>query len=295
MDYFEPAVIRNLTREKFDALDREIVEWYEGIPEEIKIKHFGKELPQPSTSLYNAQRLQIWTRLRFNQIRIWLHTPVLHSASSIQDNMQLAQKAVDLSKDTITFLAHLNNTTNLYRRMQVFYHQFLTSAIAVLFLASTHAPLVFSSQCHNEFYLALDLVKDMSAKSWVSQRLWRTCRSLKAYAPRLGLEDTAASNQPGALFSFNGFNNALSGNGSYPRPESLPATPMAAMGSANDPNNGIKLSTEMGRIFEGYISMTGLPTATTSMSPDEAGLTKSIPTTDGSGKEGIYATMRDMF
>lgn len=81
----------------------------------------------------------------------------------------------------------MNNTSNLYRRNQVFYHQFLTSAIAVLFLASTHAPLQFSSQCRTEFYMALELVKDMSARSWVSQRLWRTVRSLKAYAPRLGL------------------------------------------------------------------------------------------------------------
>jgi hypothetical protein len=101
--------------------------------------------------------------------------------------MPLAQRAVDLAKETIRFMATLNNTSNLYRRNQVFYHQFLTSAIAVLFLASTHAPLQFSSQCRTEFYMALELVKDMSARSWVSQRLWRTVRSLKAYAPRLGL------------------------------------------------------------------------------------------------------------
>jgi hypothetical protein len=101
--------------------------------------------------------------------------------------MPLAQRAVNLGKETIRFMTTLNNTSNLYRRNQVFYHQFLTSAIAVLFLASTHAPLQFSSQCRTEFYMALELVKDMSARSWVSQRLWRTVRSLKAYAPRLGL------------------------------------------------------------------------------------------------------------
>lgn len=36
--------------------------------------------------------------------------------------------------------------------------------------------------------MALELVKDLSSKSWVSQRLWRTVKSLKAYAPRLGLQ-----------------------------------------------------------------------------------------------------------
>src|SRR3954465_13129792 len=110
---------------------------------------------------------------------MWLHTPVLHSASSIHDNLPLAQKAVDLAKETIQYLSRLNNSTNLYRRIQVFYHQFLTSAIAVLFLASTHAPLRFSANCRNEFYMAMELVKDMSSKSWVSQRLWRTIRSLR--------------------------------------------------------------------------------------------------------------------
>ena len=102
-------------------------------------------------------------------------------------NPAQAQLVVDLAKDTILFLSHLNNTTNLYRNIQVFYHQFLASAIAVLFLASVHQPVRFSAVCREEFYLALDLVKDLSARSWVSQRLWRTIRGLKDIAPRFGL------------------------------------------------------------------------------------------------------------
>ncbi|KJR86306.1 fungal specific transcription factor domain protein [Sporothrix schenckii 1099-18] len=187
VDFFEPAIIRDLKREEFETLDREILQWYDSCPDAVKISNFDRELPLPSTPSYNLQRLQIWTRLRLNQIRIWLNTPVLHSASSINDNMEQAQKVVDLAKDTIRYLSRLNNSSNLYRRIQVFYHQFLTSAIAVLFLASTHQPVQFSADCREEFYMAMNLVKDMSAKSWVSQRLWRTIRSLTAYAPRLGL------------------------------------------------------------------------------------------------------------
>ncbi|CAK7213544.1 hypothetical protein SCUCBS95973_001829 [Sporothrix curviconia] len=188
VDFFEPAIIRDLKREEFESLDREILQWYDTVPERIRISNLDRELPLPSTPSYNIERLQIWTRLRLNQIRIWLHTPVLHSASSINKNMEQAQKVVDLAKDTIRYLSRLNNSSNLYRRIQVFYHQFLTSAIAVLFLASTHQPVQFSADCREEFYMAMNLVKDMSAKSWVSQRLWRTIRSLKAYAPRLGLQ-----------------------------------------------------------------------------------------------------------
>ena len=58
-----------------------------------------------------------------------------------------AQRVVDLAKDTIQYLHHLNSTTNLYRRTQVFYHQFLAAAISVVFLASVHAPVRFSAVC----------------------------------------------------------------------------------------------------------------------------------------------------
>ncbi|ROW01361.1 hypothetical protein VMCG_05845 [Cytospora schulzeri] len=187
VDYFDSVLIRELKPEDFENLDREILEWYETIPEDIKISGLHHQLPLPSTPTYNVERLQIWTRLRLNQIRIWLYTPVLHSASSIDKNAKLAQRAVDLSKETIRYLTILNTHTDVYRRIQVFYHHFLTSAIAVLFLASTHAPLRFSAQCREEFHMSLELIKDMSAKSWVSQRLWRTVKSLEAYAPRLGL------------------------------------------------------------------------------------------------------------
>ncbi|KAB5566312.1 hypothetical protein GE09DRAFT_1106285 [Coniochaeta sp. 2T2.1] len=228
VDYFEPAVVRELQRKDFDQLDNEILDWYKTVPEEIKVASLSRIVPMPSGPAYNTERLQIWTRLRLNQIRIWLHTPVLHSASSIAENMPLAQRAVDLAKETIRYMAHMNNTSNLYRKNQVFYHQFLTSAIAVLFLASTHAPLQFSSQCRTEFYMALELVKDMSARSWVSQRLWRTVGSLKAYARRLGLSEDDGDQQQqqrsGAAMAMAGL--ASGGMGSMSAGSSGPQTPM---------------------------------------------------------------------
>ncbi len=69
VDYFEPAVIRHHKHEEFDALDQEILQWYETVPEEVQISNFGQELPLPSTPSYDVRRLQIWTRLRLNQVR----------------------------------------------------------------------------------------------------------------------------------------------------------------------------------------------------------------------------------
>lgn len=196
--------------------------------------------------------------------------------------------------------------------MQVFYHHFLTSSIAVLFLASTHAPMFFSAQCREEFHMALELVKDLSSKSWVSQRLWRTVKSLKAYAPKLGLQaeeeprqrENAALTMAGMATSGHGQQHMMSaasthrssvssaghqptpspgltpgygshhqhssgrmgsntplagrnspramGNGHMPSP--LPTQPQQPTTQAEDPNNGLRLTTEMSRMFEDFTS-----------------------------------------
>lgn len=169
-----------------------------------------------------------------------------------------SQRAVDLAKDTIRYLSHLNNTTNLYRRVQVFYHQFLTSAIAVLFLASVHAPIRFSAACREEFYIALELVKDLSAKSWVSQRLWRTIRSLKDVAPRFGLnpeEDPQSTAALGMIGLARGRMDSTSQS-----PFQKPPMPGQQSQSGTPDSmapNGARLQTEMSRIFEGYVGLNG--------------------------------------
>lgn len=283
---------------------------------------------------------------------------MLHSATSIAENAELAVKAVDLAKQTIRLLAHLNNHTDLYRRIQVFYHQFLTSSIAVLFLASTHAPLQFSAICRDEFYMALDLVKGLSSRSWVSHRLWRTIRSLRAYAPRLGLgEDSsqpmrrAPSSGPFFTRGSIGGSGSSSGSGSAGHSpaaglagpsfnhsgvssRSASGAPVGASPSAltpgtasqmqqhqqhqqqraDDQSNGVRLQTEMSRIFEGYMGMNGGGVrgmgspAAAGPSADMAygggggggmGFGLALAGLDGEhaghGDSGVYRHMKDMF
>lgn len=189
VDYFDAAVTLDLKREQFETLDQEILAWYDSVPDDVKTSGL-REMPLPSAGpTYNLQRQQVWTLLRMHQIRMWLHMPVLHCASSIQQNKDLAFKVVRLAQDTIQYLRKLHDNTGVYRRLQVFYHQFLSSSIAVLFLAAAHAPVEFSNLARPDFYTALGLIKELSAKSWVSQRLWRAVHSLKHYATRLGLQD----------------------------------------------------------------------------------------------------------
>lgn len=240
-------------------------------------------------------------------------------------NKNLAQRAVDHSKETIRYLARLNQTSNIYRRIQVFYHQFLTSAIAVLFLASTHAPLLFSATCREEFYLALELVKDLSAKSYVSQRLWRTIKSLKSYAPRLGLQRDDPRSRESAAMTMAGMarTHSRQSNGTpapspgmaMPSPYNPPsrtsslAPPAAASGSSSptpntqslqeDENNGLRLQSEMSKIFEGYMGMGSFPAPPDghrTHAPWANGLTSpSEQPRPGSGSDGVYQQMREMF
>lgn len=168
-----------LNIEEIGYLDYQIQSWQKSIPSSLQLS------PSPPTRAIH--RLQILLYLRANQMRILIYRPVLHSASSIQENLSHAGTVVELAKDTIRALTHLNTTTDIYRCQQVCFNYFLTSAIAVLFLASCHAPVHFSALCREEFYMALDLVKGFSTKSWVTRRLWKTIKGLKEVGPKLGL------------------------------------------------------------------------------------------------------------
>ncbi|RGP77510.1 transcription factor [Fusarium longipes] len=254
--HFGPVLARDVRSEELEHVDQELLQWYEQIPEEVKVRNWDKEKHITSTPSYNLQRLRIWTYLRLNQMRIWLYTPVLHSATSIMAHPAQSERVVDIAKDTIRYLSHLNNTTNLYRRVQVFYHQFLTSAIAVVFLASVHAPVRFSANCREEFYMALELVKDLSAKSWASQRLWRTIRSLKDVAPRFGLNPEDDPQSTAAL----GMIGLARGHMDQQQTFRKPSVPGQQSSTATpDPlaQNGSRIQAEMSRMFEGYVGLNG--------------------------------------
>lgn len=301
--HFEPNTTLELRPDNMETIDRQIKQWYADVPPETQLELSDWEAmpaylnpPIHSHKEYDIQRLQIWTYLRFNQIRTWLYTPILHRHSSIMENLAFAERVVKLAKNTICYLSHLNNTTNIYRKIQIFYHQFLLSAISVLFLASCHAPVNFSSSCRHEFYLALELVKDMSSKSWVSQRLWGTIKSLREVAPRLGLDQdphsTAALTMAGLATGQMVATPPLpSGYQSHPSPVVAAATPSAPAptqppSAFNSAQTGQQISTEMSRIFEGYLgkntSPGGGPLPPSSSTP---------PVGDGTGAGLPYGSM----
>jgi hypothetical protein len=174
-----------IKKETISYLDYIVQNWQSTIPESLQYRPTDNS---PNTSLSRGERrLRLVLYLRANQMRIQIYRHILHSATSIMESLENARIAVDIAKDSITVLTRVNQTSDLYRSQQICFNHFLVSALAVLFLAVSHAPVEFNRQVRDEFYMALDLVKGFSKKSHIAKRLWRTIRNLKEVAPRLGL------------------------------------------------------------------------------------------------------------
>jgi hypothetical protein len=167
---------------ELEYLDIQVVRWQQSLPEELSYTHSEQDnLDEQST------RLRVLLYLRANQVRILTGRQVLLSTSTIMDNLNYANTVVGVIKDTIHVLSRLHQTTERYRKFQAFYNYFLISALAALFLAVAHAPAQYAASCRDEFYLALDIVRNLSSSSFLAKRLWKTIRVLKEIGPQIGL------------------------------------------------------------------------------------------------------------
>ena len=180
-----------INTEDMGYLDYQVISWHRTIPPQLRFEHpsqsgrISTPIGPPPTRA--ASRLRAILYIRANQMRIVIYRPVLHSATSIIQHREQAQTVVDVAKDTIRVLTHINQTSDLYRSQQMLFNAFLTSALAVLFLAVAHTPAEFAENVKEEFYMALELVRGFSKESYVSKKLWKTIRVLKDVGPKLGL------------------------------------------------------------------------------------------------------------
>lgn len=191
-----------INTEEMNYFDYQVIQWHRNVPAHLRFEHPSQNgtvtTPAGAPSTRAARRLRILLYLRANQMRIHIYRPVLHSATSIMGHREQAQTVVDVAKDTVRVLTYINQTSDLYRTQQVLFNAFLTSALAVLFLAVSHTPALFAENVREEFYMSLELIRGFSKGSWVSKRLWKTIRVLKEVGPKLGLimkESAAASAQ----------------------------------------------------------------------------------------------------
>ncbi|KAI9713879.1 MAG: hypothetical protein M1820_000609 [Bogoriella megaspora] len=283
---------QGVNREEIGYLDYQTIQWHRSIPDSLRYIHPGTG-QEPIGISRGVQRLRILLYLRANQMRILIYRPVLHSATSIMDNREQARTVVDIAKDTIHVLTHVNQTSDIYRTQQVCFNYFLISALAVVFLAVSHAPAQFSAHCRDEFYMALDLVRGFSATSYVSKRLWRTIRELKQVGPKLGLMlrqppvDGADAHSTAAV--------AMAGLAGHPVDE---MAIYAANGGNNLVNSPNGMANDLTNLFEaagGYANLmasAGPPTSLNGYAPSQNG--ENGVTAFGNDDE-LSRIMKDLF
>jgi hypothetical protein len=293
---FSPTPTPSLNIEEIGYLDYQIIQWSKSIPPELQLPTASS----PQTSSRAIHRIQILLYLRANQMRILIYRPVLHSAFSIQENLSYASQVVELAKDTIRALTHLNQTSDIYRAQQVCFNYFLISALAVIFLASCHAPVHFSALSREEFYMALDLVKGFSNKSFVSKRLWRTIKGLKEVGPKLGLSQDSNNNlgpedpHSSAALAMAGLaGHEISGlGGAFGQDGNVNGL---NSGTGNSPMNGFQMSHEMTNLFEAALGSVGMNGNGVCVPIQDGDALAGIGSNVFGGDEELYRQLRDLF
>ena len=236
------------SKENIGYLDYQIQQWQGDIPRSLQFgaSDITTDHDPPSRPI---RRLQVLLSLRVNHLRIMLYRPILHSATSIMENRNHAQTVVEVAKDTIRVLTRLNQTSDIYRTSQVTFNYFLVSALAALFLAVSHAPIEFSDQVRDEFYMALDLVKGFSTKSYISKRLWKWIKGLREVGPKLGVvsrQPLADVNDPHSSAAV-----AMAGLAGHPVDErAIFSRTQGPSALGNSPIDAQQISYELTNLFE---------------------------------------------
>lgn len=238
----------DIRKDEIGFLDYQVVQWRQQIPEMLRFS--PNDPPKDDEHVTRGlRRLRLLVYLRANQMRILIYRPVLHSVTSIMENRSRAQTVVDIAKDTIRVLTRLNQTSDIYRSQQVCFNYFLVGALAVLFLAVSHAPVEFNRHVRDEFYMALDLVRGFSTKSYVSKRLWSTIKGLREIGEKLGLLSRAAgpeSEDPHSTAAV-----AMAGLAGHSMEDlSVYGGVQAPSDLGNSPMNGVQISNELTQLFE---------------------------------------------
>lgn len=184
--------LQTIPKETEDYLDFITSNWLLSIPQDLQFRHPRLGLA-PKSQPRLLHRLRTLLYLRGNHMRTLIHRHHVLTPDNIKADMQSARLVVDIAKDSIQVLVHLNETSDIYARQQSVYHYYLLSALAVLLLAVCHAPNMFAEASRESFVSAVELVKGFSRHGTASRRLWKSIRGLLPVVKNLGLQGEVAA------------------------------------------------------------------------------------------------------
>ncbi|KAF1923189.1 uncharacterized protein M421DRAFT_328785 [Didymella exigua CBS 183.55] len=178
--------LQTIPKETEDYLDFITSNWLLSIPQELQFRHPRLGLA-PKSQPRLLHRLRTLLYLRGNHMRTLIHRHHVLTPDNIKADLQSARLVVDIAKDSIQVLVHLNETSDIYTRQQSVYHYYLLSALAVLLLAVCHAPSTFAEASRDAFISAVELVKGFSRHGTASRRLWKSIKGLLPVVKSLGM------------------------------------------------------------------------------------------------------------
>lgn len=238
------------------ALDASTLKWFDSIPPHLQLRnpsHGNDDAGSLGPSMRSQhpralQRLRALLYFRGNLTRISIYQHHLISPAAVEADPQRARVAVDLARDTVQVLVHLNATSDIYSRQQNAFNYFLASAFAVISLALCHAPNLFAAPCTQSFMDAARLVKGFSQHSMASKRLWKSIRKLSPRLQSLGAgrgantstkEQSSGSSRGSAVGSesmaprWSGYSPAYGDDGRQPISSSQPIPPSDGLWNYN--------------------------------------------------------------
>ena len=189
-------------REELGQLDYLVLRWQDRIPSNLKFSPLtfsSYEGPAPPDQVSVYHRAMLY--LRGNQLRNVIYRGVLCTPQSIKDDQTDAQMVIDIAKDTIRVMSHLDRTTNIYRRQSCELNRYLIAAIGVLLLAAINATgSVHTPPFNEEYSTALDMLESTTTTQLgPSHHQSQKLKVLKELGPRLHLVPPPAPPPPTAV------------------------------------------------------------------------------------------------
>lgn len=161
-------------QERLEPVYREFREWQSSTYVSC---HFDQD--QYPDDKWQSRCLSIFLYLRANELCIFLCRPILLQRNSLPENRGTMEFAATLAKDSISVVIEFYRKYPGIRAFPFVLNQFLSSAMATLFLVIIHEPeryITPSGDVRPPLMAAKHLVEQLEQESFVERRFYRTIR-----------------------------------------------------------------------------------------------------------------------
>lgn len=161
-------------QDRLEDVYRSIREWQSSSAVE---SYFYKQ--QHLLNWWQARCLKTFLYLRANELCIFLCRPILLTRNSLAENRATMEFATQLAKDSVSVLIEFHQFCSGMRVLPFVFNQFLSSALATLFLAIVQEPhryITREGDCRPLILAAKALIEDLEKGDCVQRRFYSTCR-----------------------------------------------------------------------------------------------------------------------